>query len=126
HHHGDIDENIEKEVGGEPESQEASELIICREGNGEAVKENQAVHPQQRESADQPELLREHRKDEVGLSLRQEVEVALSTFEKSLAEDTSRPKGDLGLHDVVAGAERIGRRVEEHEHSASLVVVKQT
>src|SRR3546814_11216488 len=73
---GHVEEDIKEEVGGEAERQQAGELVARPEGDGEAIAQQQEVKAQQGEAADQPEFLGQHGKDEVGLFLGQEVELA--------------------------------------------------
>jgi hypothetical protein len=57
--------------------------------------------------ADQPELLRDHGEDEVRLLLGQEVQVPLRALQEALAPEPAGAQRDLGLDDVVAGAQRV-------------------
>ena len=49
---------------------------------------------------------------------------ALGAMHEALAAQSARADGDLGLKDVVAGAERIAIGIEEGEHALLLVVVQ--
>ncbi len=94
-------------------------------GDHEAARDEQRIEHEQRDVADEAELLRIHREDEVGVPLRDELEVRLRAVQPALAGEAARAHGDRGLDDVVAGAERIARRVEQREDPAALVVVQE-
>ncbi len=85
--------------------------------------DDEQVQQQQQQQAQQPELLADDREDEVGGALGQELELRLAAVHPALAEHAAGADGDLRLDDVVAGAERIGLRVEEGEDALALVVV---
>ncbi len=72
-------------------------------------------------AADEAPLLGEHREDEVGVLLGQEVELVLRAVQVALAAEHARADGDLRLDDVVAGAERVGLRIEEGQQALLLV-----
>jgi hypothetical protein len=76
------------------------------------------------DQADQAEFLTDHCKDEVGRTLRQELQLSLAAVHPSLAEHAARAERDLALNDVIAGAERIVLRVEEGQHALALIVVQ--
>src|SRR5258705_7459285 len=59
------------------------------------------------------------------MAFGQIVEVALAALEETLAPDSARADRDLRLADVIAGAERIALRVEEHVDPLALVAVEQ-
>ena len=88
-----------------------------------AADEEQVEHEQDR-GADQSELLPEHREDEVGVLLREEIEVRLRAVEPALADHASRTERDRGLRGVVARAQRIARGIEEREDALALVAVQ--
>jgi len=77
------------------------------------------------EAAEQPELLGENRKDEVGGALRHKTELALQAVQPTLAEQAPRPNRDSSLHKVVARTQRVQVRVEEDLQAPSLVAVQQ-
>ena len=90
-----------------------------------AAQHDQAAAGRARASAaDQAEFLADHGEDEVGLLLRQEVQVALRALQEALAPHPARAERDLRLDDVVAGAERVALRVEEGVDARALVVVQ--
>ena len=74
---------------------------------------------------EQAELFADHREDEVRRALGQEFELRLAAVHPALAEHAAGADGDLRLDDVIAGAERIGLRIEEREHALALVVVQE-
>ena len=84
-----------------------------------------SVEQQQHDVADQAEFLGVHREDEVGVALGDEIEVRLRAVQPALAGDAAGADRDGRLDGVVAGAERVLRRVEQREHALALVVVQQ-
>ena len=74
-------------------------------------------------SPKKPELLADHRKDEVGGALRQELQLRLAAVHPALAKHAARADRDLRLDDVIARAQAVGARVEKGEHALFLVVV---
>src|SRR3546814_6107999 len=76
------------------ERQQAGDLVARPEGDGEAIAQQQEVKAQQGEAADQPEFLGQHGKDEVGLFLGQEVELALGALHEALAGERPGTEAD--------------------------------
>src|SRR3546814_15454025 len=81
------------------------------------------VKAQQGEAADQPEFLGLHGKDEGGLFLGQEVELALGALHEALAGERHGTEADHRLQRVVAGDQRIVLRAQEGKNPVLLVVV---
>src|SRR5258708_34358413 len=54
-----------------------------------------------------------------------ELEVRLSAVQPALAPEPARAHRDGRLDDVVAGAERIGGRVEKREHALTLIAMEE-
>ena len=50
--------------------------------------------------------------------------MALAALQKALAEEPARAERDLGLQDVVAGAERVAVRIEERINPVLLVIAQ--
>ena len=73
--------------------------------------------------ADEAEFLGERGEDEVGVLLGQEVQPRLGALHEAAPREAARAHGDLGLGDVVAGAQRVGVGIEEGEDAAELVVL---
>ena len=59
--------------------------------------------------------------DEIGVAFGKIVKVALGAVAEPFAENPARTDGDLGLGDMVAGAERVIFRVEEDKNAVLLV-----
>src|SRR3546814_8541644 len=76
-------------------------------------------------AAHQTPFLRHGGEDEVGMPLRQIIQMALRALEEALAENSSGSDGDLRLADVIASAQRIAFRVEEDEDAVLLVIVQE-
>ena len=89
-----------------------------------AAADQQQVEHEQDRVADQPEFLAEHGEDEIGVALRQEVEVRLRAVQPALADDAARAERDRRLRRVIAGAERIATRIEERQDPLALIVVQ--
>ncbi|PAV70536.1 hypothetical protein WR25_16397 [Diploscapter pachys] len=82
-------------------------------------------HRQDQQTApDEAPFLRHRCEDEVGVAFGQIVEVALRTVEEALAPQPARTDRDLGLADVIAGAEGVTFGIEEDEDAISLIVVQ--
>ena len=95
------------------------------EGVEVSDEENQKIKRQQRETADQSPFLAEHGEDEVGLFFRQEIELALGALHEAFAEHAARTQRDLGLQDVIAGAERIAAWIEEGQDAVALIIFEE-
>src|SRR5699024_12443494 len=81
------------------------------------------IQDQQPEYAEKTAFLGENRKNEIGVGFGQKVEVALGAIEPALAEQTAGADRDLALNDVIAGACRIARGVEEGQHALLLIAM---
>src|SRR5205085_35360 len=79
---------------------------------------------QQGQTADQPQFLGDHRKDEIGLFLWKKAQMALGAGQKTLAEHAPGAKGDLGLENVIPGSERVAVGVEERVEPRLLVIAQ--
>ena len=90
----------------------------------QAAADEQRVEHQQDQVADQAELLGEHREDEVGVALGDELEVRLGAVQPALAGQAAGAHRDGRLDDVIARAERVLGRVEQREDALALVVVQ--
>ena len=123
-HHAHVDERIgekrERDGAGEEPRKEGGRVGGDDHAPGDGQQENQ----QQHQVAEQPELLRVNRKDEVGRAFRNEIKVSLRSFQPALADETSGADRDGRLYGVISGAERILRRVDEREDALTLVIVQ--
>ncbi len=81
------------------------------------------IKPEQQQAADEAELLGQHGEDEIGVFLRQEIKLVLRALQVALADQPARTDGDHRLQDVIAGAQRILRRIEERQDAPLLVIV---
>ena len=101
----------------------APELVAAAQRHEEAEGNHQRQQRQHGKRAHQAEFLGQHGVDEVGLLLRQEIEVPLGALQEALAPQPARTERDLGLDDVVTRAERIALGVEEHVDALALIAV---
>ncbi len=104
---GAVDQHIEGE--GAPSSlprPAARSGEWASEAGAQGHEDHHPVEEQDREAAQEAELLGQGREDEVGLFLGQEVELALRAQAIALAEEAAGAQGDLGLQDVVARCRR--------------------
>ena len=69
----DDDERLEREAEREPGGEELREAVTSKERDLEAAQDEDHVEEQQPGDADQPELLRERRVDEVGVQVRDDL-----------------------------------------------------
>src|SRR5690606_23003728 len=122
-HHTDVDEGIDEKRESQTAGQQALESVLGHGGNIQAASDDHNIEGHQEQHALQAKLLRQYGKDEVGLSLGQEVEARLHTVEPTLAMHATGTDGGLRLDDVPAGAQRITVRVQQSQHAALLVVL---
>ena len=90
--------------------------------NLDAAPEHDEVEEQQERRPDEAEFFADDGENEVGMVLRQEVQLALRSVEEPFAEEHARPDGDFRLDDVIAGAQRIDIRIHK-DHDAHFLVV---
>src|SRR3981081_920831 len=121
HDHGGVDEDVEEHHGGDAQRHQAAEMVLAAQRDREAPDQHQGEQAEQHEGARHAPLLDEGGEDEVGLLLGQEVQRRLGALQETLAERAPGADGDLGLGDVVAGAQRIAVGIEEGEHALALV-----
>ena len=61
-----IDHDVEKEVERDAHRQQAAELAAAAQRNRERIKDHQDIERQQRQPANEPELLGDHRDHRAG------------------------------------------------------------
>ncbi|MNH40181.1 hypothetical protein D3C79_1014640 [compost metagenome] len=59
------------------------------------------------------------------MALRQKLQLRLGAMQPTLAGQAAGTDSDFRLNDVVAGAERIAFRIEQHHHAVALIAVHQ-
>src|SRR5690606_13243539 len=111
----------EKEGQHDATGQQPPEGVLRGHGDVETAPQYRHVQPDQEQHAQQSELLGQHRQDEVGVALRNEVELRLRPVQPALALYAAGTDGDLRLDDVVAGSGRIAVGVEEGQDAVLLV-----
>ena len=79
----------------------------------ERLDDQEQIQREHDADADEAPLLAEDGEDEVGVAGGEVLEVDLRPVQESFAGDAAGAGGDLGLHHLIAGAERIARRIEE-------------
>ena len=86
-------------------------------------QDDRRITGQDGEGTDETELLGHRREDEISVFFGQEFQLALAAQAEPLAQEAAGAQGDLGLHDVIARARRIGLRVQEGQHPVALILV---
>src|SRR5437763_2728748 len=124
HDHCYIDESIEKETGGNSQAEQPSEQTAAPQGDRKGIADHDHIEPEQDQAADEPEFLGDHRKDEIGLLLRQKAQMGLRPEQEALAENSPGAERYLRLGDVVPGPERILLRVEKGIEAGLLVIAQ--
>ena len=59
------------------------------------------------------------------MAFRQELQLRLGAVQPAFAAQTAGANGNFRLNNVIAGAQRVGFRIEEHHHALTLIVVHQ-
>src|SRR5882762_3545458 len=124
-HHSRIDEHVNEEAQRDRSAREPREGVLALVGEVQRAADHGAVQRENQQLAEQAEFFPDHGEDEVRGAFRQEFQLRLTAVHVALAEDSARADGDLGLNDVVAGAQRIVFGIEEHEHALALVLVNE-
>src|SRR3970282_2326527 len=104
---------------------EPRERILRLTRDVEAAPDEDELQRQQEHEAQQAELFRHDRENEVRRAFGQKLEMCLRAVEPTLAEQVAGPDRYLRLNDVVAGGERIGLRAQKLEHARPLIVVQE-
>ena len=121
-HHARVDEHVDEERQAQRAGEQPAERVLRFGRDVQAAADEREIQHEQQAQAEQAELLRHDREDEVRRALRQELEVRLRAVQPALAEQAARADRDLRLNDVVARAERIGLGIQEREHARLLIV----
>src|SRR5438046_2905411 len=88
-HHRHVDERISEEHQRDRTGEKTREERRRIGGDHQRAADEQEIEQEQHRIADQPELLPEHREDEVGVPLGQEIEMRLRAVEPALANDAA-------------------------------------
>src|SRR5581483_7204150 len=119
-HCGEVDRRLPAYERGDARGEALSEGVLARDGQSETCIGERAVAGDEDGGADEPELLRDHREDHVGVRLRQVVDL-LDPLTEAAAEEPAGADADLCLHVLQAGAERVLPRVDEREETRAAV-----
>ena len=109
------------EPAGDAGGRDPAEEVAGLGGDRERAPDDDGQQQDQDARADQAELLAGDGEDEVGVLLGDEAGPGLRALEQSLAEQAAVADRDARLLDVVAGAARVERRVDEGEEAVDLV-----
>src|SRR5690606_33079227 len=96
--HADVHKHVHEEHHGHGATQQAAVLRVRLLRNVQAARHQQTVKHQHHDAAIQPEFFSEHRKDEIGGALGNEVEVCLGTHHVPLAVNAPRTDGNHRLY----------------------------
>ena len=125
HDHQHVDRDVEEDDHGEPAARQLAEAAWGVERDCSRPAQQQGEHHDHEQSADQPPFLCHGGEDEIGMAFGQVIEMALRSLQIALAADTARSDRDLGLADMIAGAQRIAFRIEEDKHAVLLIFLEQ-
>ena len=97
HHPADHDEDLQREHEGEPDREQLAEVVGARVADAEAAGDEQQVQAEDREDADEPELLAERRDDEVAVRSGREIRPPLAEPrpEQPAVREAEHPVDDL-------------------------------
>src|SRR5207247_172192 len=95
--------DVGEQQAGDPEDAQAGIRIGGTPGDPEQDQNQRHEEYQRYHHAHEPELLSDHRKDEIGVLRGQECESLLRAVGEPLAQEAARTDGDLRLDDVPTG-----------------------
>ena len=121
--HARIHEDVDEKGQCDGAAGEAGKGVLPLHREIQRPADDDCIEREHQQLAEESEFLADHGEDEVGRTLRQELELRLAAVHVALAEDTARADRDLGLDDVISGAERVVLWIQESENSLSLVFV---
>src|SRR5208337_3569693 len=124
-HHTGIDEHIHEEAQCDGPPGQARKGVLSLHREVQRPPDHDAVQNQQHQAGQQTEFLADDRKDEVGGPLRQKLQLRLASHHVALAEHAAGADRDLGLDDVVAGAQRIVFGIQECQYALALIVMNE-
>ena len=122
-HHAGVHEHVDEERERDRPSGETCKRVLALHREVQGPADHHRVEGQDEELAEQAEFLADDGEDEIGRAFRQELELCLAAVHVALAEDSARANRDLRLDDVIAGAQRVGLRVQEGQDALALIVV---
>ncbi len=116
----EVDEHVEEEHADQAGGEQEAEAVAGGEHRADAAVEDRGVEREQRDRTGEAPLLGQHGEDEIARMLRHEVQLRLRAVVEAAPEPLAVADGDLRLVQVVAGALRIGVRIEEDEEPRAL------
>src|SRR5580693_1169098 len=122
-HHAGIDEHVDEEAERDGAPGQPGERVLALHGEVQSPADHHAVQGQDQQLTEKTEFLADHREDEVGGALGEELELRLAAVHVSLAEHAPGTDGDLRLNDVITRSQPIGFGIEEGENALALIVV---
>src|SRR5690606_15472501 len=113
--HADVDQDVAENHRQHARHDEASHAVLGLEQDTAAPPKNDTEQEQHKDAAHKTKLLADHRKYEVRVPGRQEVELRLGASEQALAKQAAGADGDHGLDDVPAFVVPVSVRIKEHD-----------
>ena len=111
---GHVHPGLEDQPDGDAGRQQRPRGIRCGERDADALERDDQEEHDDRERAEEPELVAEDGEDRVGVGRREEPELLLARAEALTERSTEREPID-GLDRLEPGAARIAPRIEERE-----------
>src|SRR4051794_35654683 len=105
-HGGEVDRRLARDQGRDPGGEPLAERVLALQGEPQARVGERAVARDEDGSADEPELLADHREDHVGVRLGEVMDL-LDPLAEPTPEDPAGPEADLRLDVLQARAEWI-------------------
>src|SRR5437868_525823 len=116
---------MEKENGHDAHDHKCPHAVAGLFGGGKHAVKKDEVEGQRSKNADQSEIFRDNRENEIGLFFRDVIQIRLGClYEEPFAENLSGSHCDLGLKNLISGAFGIDGRVDKSEKPVLLVRLK--
>src|SRR6478672_5705072 len=119
--HADVHENVNEPARHQSKRDKRAEGIVGSAGDLCDAKKKREKQGERDGHSNKAHLLAHHRKNEVGVLLRQECQSFLRSERKSFSEEATRPNRNLRLDDVVSRCARIGRWIDESLEAILLI-----
>src|SRR5580765_2132011 len=124
-HHSGVQEHRKEETRGQAEHQEGPAAVARVRSEPEPPQDDRRVEGKHGEDPQEAPFLREHGEDEIGMTDRQEAELALRAAPVSLPDKAARADRDLRLAHLVTGARNVRVGMDEGRDPLLLVVLQE-
>ena len=94
-HHRDVDGDVDEQVEHHADREQAGELAGCPQRDHQAQQDHEQEEAEDRDGADEAQLLGQHGEGEVGVLLGQEAELGLAAVQKPLPQKPPEPSAIL-------------------------------